>query len=465
MFLRAGAISFCDLVAASAVEVLEGVWNVRRKGWQEIELSEEGVVKRKRCHEKEMLQCRKRNVKRKTSEEKDISRERAVKRKSCQEKFVKRKLSLEHKCSDKYSIFCRHILSFALEVVTSWSATSWVSGRPYLNDRAATRTSAFQEKKLPLVNTAMKCHSCPASGMTISAVACVSDIEDLANRASVSCSSSGRMSCQRNSASFTVFRRKQPALNLQILNLNLKISKRPDVAGELSSTCLRDLSHSRRRSRPASLLRGQISSWIASTLRRLDGGCQSKKITRSLVLKCQTVKLSAPLQIALNVTRCQLWQENINLPKFNCCVPRNCQVSKQRNPQKWVANHYPCRPRCYPRLAHVHVNHLSGRAASRNHLRRHHGQCQGLSWAVVSWFCRVYWLIGILIVHYGWCIKIISMKSGRAISINRTRSIGHPYSWPIKCLSQEPFEIPLRRLPRQTRLLHLRGNSFINNER
>ena len=41
--------------------------------------------------------------------------------------------------------------------------------------------------------------------MTISAVACVSDIEDLANRASVSCSSSGRMSCQRNSASFYSF--------------------------------------------------------------------------------------------------------------------------------------------------------------------------------------------------------------------------------------------------------------------
>ena len=76
-------------------------------------------MKRKRCHEREMFQFMKRYVKRKTSEEKDISRERAVKRKSCQEKFVKRKLSLEHKCSDKYSIFCRHILSFALEVVTS----------------------------------------------------------------------------------------------------------------------------------------------------------------------------------------------------------------------------------------------------------------------------------------------------------------------------------------------------------
>ena len=335
MFLRAGAISFCDLVAASAVEVLEGVWNVRRKGWQEIELSEEGVVKRKRCHEKEMLQCRKRNVKRKTSEEKDISRERAVKRKSCQEKFVKRKLSLEHKCSDKYSIFCRHILSFALEVVTSWSATSWVSGRPYLNDRAATRTSAFQEKKLPLVNTAMKCHSCPASGMTISAVACISDIEDLANRASVSCSSSGRMSCQRNSASFYSFSSEAtciepPNSQLEFENKQEAGCGRRAIIHLNGLSRLRDLSHSRRRSRPASLLRGQISSWIASTLRRLDGGCQSKKFTRSLALKCQTVKLSAPLQIALNVTRCQLWQENINLPKFNCFVPRNCQVSRSK---------------------------------------------------------------------------------------------------------------------------------------
>ena len=106
------------------------------------------------------------------------------------------------------------------------------------------------------------------------------------------------------------------------------------------------------------------------------------------------------------------------------CAKKLPSFKKQSNPQKWVANH-PCRPRCYPRLAHVHVNHLSGRAARRNHLRKHQGQCQALSWAVVSWFCRVYWLIGILIVHYGWRIKIISMKSGRAISIKRTGWIGH----------------------------------------
>ena len=139
------------------------------------------------------------------------------------------------------------------------------------------------------------------------------------------------------------------------------------------------------------------------------------------------------------------------------CAKKLPIFKKQRNPQKWVANHYPCRPRCYPRLAHVHVNHLSVRAASRNHLGRQHGQCQGLSWDVVSWFCGVYWLIGILIMHYGWCIKIISMKSGRATRIKRTGWIGHqsPYSRAIKCVSQERFEMPHRRLPRQTRLLHL----------
>ena len=49
--------------------------------------------------------------------------------------------------------------------------------------------------------------------------------------------------------------------------------------------------------------------------------------------------------------------------------------------------------------------------------------------------------------------------------INRTGSIGHqsPCSR-AKCLSKEPFEIPHRRLPQQTRLLHLEKNSFVNAE-
>ena len=286
----------------------------------------------------------------------------------------------------------------------------------YSNYRSATRTVSIS------VNSFLLCTR------QLNITVAISDNEDLANRASVSCSSSGRMSCQRNSASFYSFSSEAtciepPNSQLEFENKQEAGCGRRAIIHLNGLSRLRDLSHSRRRSRPASLLRGQISSWIASTLRRLDGGCQSKKFTRSLVLKCQTVKLSAPLQIALNVTRCQLWQENINLPKFNCFVPRNCQVSRSKGT---LRNGLPTIiPRCYPRLAHVHVNHLSGRAARRNHLRKHQGQCQALSWAVVSWFCRVYWLIGILIVHYGWRIKIISMKSGRAISIKRTGWIGH----------------------------------------
>ena len=46
------------------------------------------------------------------------------------------------------------------------------------------------------------------------------------------------------------------------------------------------------------------------------------------------------------------------------CAKKLPSFKKQSNPQKWVANH-PCRPRCYPRLAHVHVNHLSGRGSQQ----------------------------------------------------------------------------------------------------
>jgi hypothetical protein len=193
----------------------------------------------------------------------------------------------------------------------------------YSNYRSATQTVSIS------VNSFLLCTR------QLNITVAISDNEDLANRASVSCSSSGRMSCQRNSASFYSFSSEAtciepPNSQLEFENKQEAGCGRRAIIHLNGLSRLRDLSHSRRRSRPASLLRGQISSWIASTLRRLDGGCQSKKFTRSLVLKCQTVKLSAPLQIALNVTRCQLWQENINLPKFNCFVPRNCQVSRSK---------------------------------------------------------------------------------------------------------------------------------------
>jgi hypothetical protein len=193
----------------------------------------------------------------------------------------------------------------------------------YSNYRSATRTVSIS------VNSFLLCTR------QLNITVAISDNEDLANRASVSCSSSGRMSCQRNSASFYSFSSEAtciepPNSQLEFENKQEAGCGRRAIIHLNGLSRLRDLSHSRRRSRPASLLRGQISSWIASTLRRLDGGCQSKKFTRSLALKCQTVKLSAPLQIALNVTRCQLWQENINLPKFNCFVPRNCQVSRSK---------------------------------------------------------------------------------------------------------------------------------------
>ena len=193
----------------------------------------------------------------------------------------------------------------------------------YSNYRSATRTVSIS------VNSFLLCTR------QLNITVAISDNEDLANRASASCSSSGRMSCQRNSASFYSFSSEATCIeppNSQLESENKQEAGcgRRAIIHLNGLSRLRDLSHSRRRSRPASLLRGQISSWIASTLRRLDGGCQSKKFTRSLALKCQTVKLSAPLQIALNVTRCQLWQENINLPKFNCFVPRNCHVSRSK---------------------------------------------------------------------------------------------------------------------------------------